>query len=68
MKRFAKIHLDRKYVFPAERRWKCVNVGALALTSTGIEVGAYATIGINSSAIRKVKPGTTFIIIPAKSI
>lgn len=47
---------------------KCVNVGALASTFPGIEVGDYATIGMNSSAIRKVKTGTTVMGVPAKSI
>ena len=47
---------------------KCVNVGALASTFPGIEVGDYATIGMNSSAIRKVKPNTTVMGVPAKSI
>ena len=47
---------------------KCVNVGALASTFPGIEVGDYATIGMNSSAIRRVKPETTVIGVPAKSI
>lgn len=47
---------------------KCVNVGALASTFPGIEVGDYATIGMNSSAIRRVKPETTVMGVPAKSI
>lgn len=47
---------------------KCVNVGALASTYPGISVGDYATIGINSAAIRRVKPGTTVMGVPAKTI
>lgn len=47
---------------------KCVNVGALASTFPGIEVGDYATIGMNSSVIRRVKPETTVMGVPAKSI
>ena len=47
---------------------KCVNVGALASTFPGIEVGDYATIGMNSAVIRKVKPGTTVMGVPAKAI
>ena len=47
---------------------KCVNVGALASTYPGIEVGDYATIGMNSAAIRKVKPNTTVIGVPAKML
>ena len=50
------------------RMGKCVNVGALASTFPGIEVGDYATIGMNSSAIRRVKPETTVMGVPAKSI
>lgn len=45
---------------------KCVNVGALASTFPGVTVGDYATIGMNSAAIRKVKEGTTVIGVPAK--
>lgn len=47
---------------------KCVNVGALASTYPGITVGDYATIGMNSAAIRRVKPGTTVMGVPAKAI
>ena len=47
---------------------KCVNVGALASTYPGIEVGDYATIGMNSAALRRVKPETTVIGVPAKEI
>ena len=47
---------------------KCVNVGALASTYPGITVGEYATIGMNSAALRRVKPNTTVIGIPAKAI
>ena len=47
---------------------KCVNVGALASTYPGITVGDYATIGMNSAAIRRVKPDTTVIGVPAKII
>lgn len=47
---------------------KCVNVGALASTYPGITVGDYATIGMNSAAIRKVKPYTTVIGVPAKML
>ena len=45
---------------------KCVNVGALASTYPGITVGDYATIGMNSCAIRRVKENTTVIGVPAK--
>ena len=47
---------------------KCVNVGALASTYPGVEVGDYATIGMNSAAFRRVKPNTTVVGVPAKSI
>lgn len=47
---------------------KCVNVGALASTYPGIEVGDYATIGMNSAAIRKVKAYTTVMGVPAKAV
>ena len=47
---------------------KCVNVGALASTYPGVEVGDYATIGMNSAAIKRVKPYTTVIGVPAKSM
>ena len=47
---------------------KCVNVGALASTYPGIEVEDYATIGMNSCAIRRVKEHTTVIGVPAKRI
>ena len=47
---------------------KCVNVGALASTYPGITVGDYATIGMSSAAIRRVKPGTTVMGVPAKAI
>lgn len=52
----------------ATKMGKCVNVGALASTYPGVEVGDYATIGMNSCAIRKVKPETTVIGVPAKII
>ena len=52
----------------ATRIGKCVNVGALASTYPGIEVGDYATIGMNSCAIRRVKQGTSVIGVPAKVI
>lgn len=47
---------------------KGVNVGALASTFPGIEVGNYATIGMNSAVIRKVKSETTVIGVPAKTV
>lgn len=47
---------------------KCVNVGALASTYPGVSVGDYATIGMNSAVIRRVKPNTTVIGVPAKII
>lgn len=47
---------------------KCVNVGALASTYPGVQVGDYATIGMNSAVIRRVKPSTTVIGVPAKNI
>ena len=47
---------------------KCVNVGALASTHPGVEVGDYATIGMNSAVIRKVKSGTTVIGVPATKV
>lgn len=47
---------------------KCVNVGALASTYPGITVGDYATIGMNSAAIRRVKANTTVIGVPAKPL
>ena len=50
------------------RMGKCVNVGVLASTYPGITVGDYAMIGMNSCAIRNVKPGTTVIGVPAKLI
>lgn len=52
----------------ATKMGKCVNVGALASTYPGIEVGDYATIGMNSAAIRKVKANTTVLGVPAKAI
>lgn len=45
---------------------KGANVGALASTYPGVEVGDYATIGMNSVAIRRVKPNTTVIGVPAR--
>lgn len=45
---------------------KGVTMGALASTYPGITVGDYATIGMNSSAIRRVKPNTTVVGVPAK--
>ena len=45
---------------------RCVNIGALASTYPGITVGDYATIGMNSAAIRRVKANTTVIAVPAK--
>lgn len=47
---------------------KCVNVGALASTYPGITVEDYATIGMNSAAIRKVKTNTTVVGVPAKPL
>ena len=47
---------------------KGVNVGALASTFPGIEVGDYATIGMNSAAIKRVKAETTVIGVPAKAL
>lgn len=47
---------------------KCVNVGALASTYPGVKVGDYATIGMNSCAIRQVKSETTVVGVPAKII
>lgn len=47
---------------------KCVNVGALASTYPGVEVGEYSTIGMNSAVIKRVKPETTVIGVPAKAL
>ena len=47
---------------------KCVNVGAAASTYPGITVGDYATIGMNSAAIRRVKPNTTVMGVPATAL
>lgn len=47
---------------------KGVNMGALASTYPGIRVGDYATIGMNSAAIRRVKPNTTVMGVPAKLV
>ena len=47
---------------------ECVNVGALASTHPGVKVGEHSTIGMNSCAIRRVKPGTTVVGVPAKAI
>ena len=47
---------------------KCVNVGALASTYPGVIVEDYATIGMNSAAIKRVKSNTTVIGVPAKKI
>ena len=44
---------------------RCVNVGALASTHPGVEIGDYATIGMNSAVFRKVKAGTTVVGVPA---
>ena len=52
----------------ATKMGKCVNVGALASTFPGIEVGDYATIGMNSAVVRKVKANTTVMGVPAKAI
>ncbi len=52
----------------ATKMGRGVNVGALASTYPGITVGDYATIGMNSAAIRKVKEGTTVMGVPAKII
>ena len=52
----------------ATKLGKCVNVGALASTHPGVEVGDYATIGMNSAVIRRVKPEATVIGVPAKSL
>lgn len=52
----------------ATKMGKCVNVGALASTFPGVEVGDYATIGMNSAAIRKVKANTTVMGVPAKAV
>lgn len=43
-----------------------VTMGALASTYPGITVGDYATIGMNSTAIRRVKPRTTIVGVPGK--
>lgn len=47
---------------------RCVNVGALASTYPGIAVGDYATIGMNSAAIRRVRPHATVVGVPAKTL
>ena len=47
---------------------KCVNVGASASTYPGIAVGDYATIGMNSAAIRRVKANTTVMGVPATAL
>ncbi len=43
-----------------------VTMGALASTYPGVSVGDYATIGMNSTAIRRVKPHTTVVGVPGK--
>lgn len=45
-----------------------VTVGAHASTYPGVAVGDYATIGMNSAAVRKVKSNTTVMGVPAKVI
>lgn len=47
---------------------KCVNFGALSSTYPGITIGDYAVVGMNSAAIKQVKPNTTVIGVPAKKI
>ena len=47
---------------------KCVNIGASGSTYPGITVGDYATIGMNSAAIRRVKPNTTVMGVPATAL
>lgn len=47
---------------------KCVSVGASASTYPGITVGDYATIGMNSAVVRRVKPNTTVMGVPAVAI
>lgn len=49
----------------ATKMGECVNVGALASTYPGVVVEDYATIGMNSCAIKKVKKGTTVVGVPA---
>lgn len=43
-----------------------VTVGAHAATYPGVTIGEYATLGMNSVAIRKIKPHTTVFGVPAK--
>lgn len=52
----------------ATKMGKCVNVGALASTFPGVAVGDFATIGMNSAVVRKVKANTTVMGVPAKAI
>lgn len=52
----------------ATKMGMCVNVGALASTFPGTEVGERSTIGMNSAVIRRVKPGTTVMGVPAKAV
>ena len=47
---------------------KCVSIGVLASTYPGIKIEDYATIGMNSAVIRRVKQGTTVMGVPAKII
>ncbi len=47
---------------------RCVNIGVLASTYPGVMIGDHATIGMNSAVIRRVKPGTTVMGVPAKTI
>lgn len=52
------------------RDWRSANDEYYALASIypGIKVGDHATIGMKRAAIKSVKPGTTVIGVPAKTI
>ena len=47
---------------------KCVNVGVQASTYPGVKIGDYATVGMGSAVISRVKPGTTVMGVPARAI
>ncbi len=41
-------------------------IGTNASTYPRVKIGSYATVGMNSAVIRRVKPGTTVMGVPAK--
>ncbi len=43
-----------------------VMIGTNASTYPRVKIGSYATVGMNSAVIRRVKPGTTVMGVPAK--